>query len=642
MGQKTHSWRRGIFKHEKIRFGAVGVINTIVDFGILNLFVITLGLPLVTSNIVSTTAAMAVSFFLNKNTVFKSTGNARRQIMLFLVVTLAGIWIVQTCIVVWAYLLLNGLSPEVKLNVAKAIGIMFGLVWNYVWYSRVVFDDKSSISLASVLKSAEHHWKYIALGASIVALGIMMVIGTGRSVWFDEGYSIMVAQRPAHELVELTKVDAHPPLYYLYLKGWGTAFGWSELSLRLSSMIPMAASVGLMVVVLRRLFNVRLALFVAPFLAFAPFIIRYGFEIRMYSLVTLLAVIGTWVFIRAHTSKSKWLWLLYACIIALSMYVLYMSMVVWMAHALWLIYDDLRNKRNPIFRQRWLYYALAVLVFLPWLPVVRYQLDNSALPPYMTNVNFESFANLWFLMISYTPIWGANILLILCVLAIFAISGWLIVKIWRAADKNKQRGIVLLALGFVAAVIFYWYISLPPNPPRFVERYMVHVSIFFYAFVGVVAYLGYQAKQRIAALALGSLMLGLSLYGLVTMSIVGNYNYQRLQPTYAKTVKQAFGCNQTTFITSGAYGFIDMWYDFQGCDFRYFQPVDLTYIGGYAPINKLNTTARVKNSHGVSTKKVIFIYYDDSTEFMEFDSRYDQTGKIDYEGTHVKIYERTQ
>ena len=124
--------------------------------------------------------------------------------------------------------------------------------------------------------------------------------------------------------------------------------------------------------------------------------------------------------------------------------------------------------------------------------------------------------------------------------------------------------------------------------------------------------------------------------------MIGNYNFQRVEPVSAKNVLQTYGCNDTTYVTSGAYGYIDMWYDFQGCDFRYFQPVDLTYIGGFAPINKLNQTARVKSMTDTNAQQIVFIYYNDSTEFIVRDDRYKLVSGKSFDGAHTRVYQRVR
>lgn len=139
-----------ILQYEKVRFAAVGVLNTAVDFVILFSLVTLLGVPSLMANVVSTSAALAVSYLLNKKAVFGNTdAHNPRQMLLFVAVTLSGLWILQG-LIIWNVTNVAGawlaLSAGVTLLVAKAIATLFSLTWNYLWYSRVVFR-KANTSL---------------------------------------------------------------------------------------------------------------------------------------------------------------------------------------------------------------------------------------------------------------------------------------------------------------------------------------------------------------------------------------------------------------------------------------------------------------------------------------------------------------
>lgn len=125
----------------KIRFGLVGGANTAIDFGLLFVFR-SLGLPVISANIISTTAAFCFSFFANKKYAFKSkNGNVKRELLLFVIVTLFGLWVLQTVVIQLVLLPLNsvGLPSETSLLIAKVIATLISLIWNYIMYSRVVF-----------------------------------------------------------------------------------------------------------------------------------------------------------------------------------------------------------------------------------------------------------------------------------------------------------------------------------------------------------------------------------------------------------------------------------------------------------------------------------------------------------------------
>lgn len=128
-------------KGQKLRFILVGVCNTTIDFTIL--FTLkAVGLPVIPANILSTTAAFCFSFFANKKYTFKgNNGSLKKQIPLFIAVTLTGLWGVQTIVIAFVTSLLSGsgLGEGIILVIAKVIATMTSLVWNYIFYSRIVF-----------------------------------------------------------------------------------------------------------------------------------------------------------------------------------------------------------------------------------------------------------------------------------------------------------------------------------------------------------------------------------------------------------------------------------------------------------------------------------------------------------------------
>lgn len=138
-----------LIKSEKIRFGVVGAINTVVDFVVLLLLAIVFGVPAVFANVVSTSCAMTVSFVLNKRSVFKNTDkNNRKQVVRFLLVTVSGIWVVQSILIVFLNASFEIIFPAAEeallLFAAKGIATIASLCWNYIGYKRFVFRKSES------------------------------------------------------------------------------------------------------------------------------------------------------------------------------------------------------------------------------------------------------------------------------------------------------------------------------------------------------------------------------------------------------------------------------------------------------------------------------------------------------------------
>lgn len=132
-------------KHEKIRFGLVGVVNTGLDFGILFLLH-SLGLTSVVANYISTSIAFVFSFSANRKFTFRSSGNIKRELTLFLFFTLIGLWVIQPIVLLITEPMLRSMHLEdwISLLGAKFIATCVSLIWNYLWYSRVVFKNREN------------------------------------------------------------------------------------------------------------------------------------------------------------------------------------------------------------------------------------------------------------------------------------------------------------------------------------------------------------------------------------------------------------------------------------------------------------------------------------------------------------------
>lgn len=129
-------------KHEKLRFGAVGIANTLIDFGLL--FILRwFGMPVLAANFFSTSVAFTFSFIANKNYTFKTSGvNLRREVTSFLVVSLVAAWIIQPIVIYICLRILEPLDDSASLLIAKVIAVGAAIVWNYILYSRIVFKKK--------------------------------------------------------------------------------------------------------------------------------------------------------------------------------------------------------------------------------------------------------------------------------------------------------------------------------------------------------------------------------------------------------------------------------------------------------------------------------------------------------------------
>ena len=130
--------------NQQTRFIIVGIANTGLDFLVYGVLV-SLGLKAVLANYISTTCALIFSFIFNRSYTFRKKGpTAKKEIILFVIVTLIGVWVLQPLVIKLIEAKMTGLHSQFLVAMfAKVCATAVSLTWNYILYSRVVFKDRS-------------------------------------------------------------------------------------------------------------------------------------------------------------------------------------------------------------------------------------------------------------------------------------------------------------------------------------------------------------------------------------------------------------------------------------------------------------------------------------------------------------------
>ena len=132
-----------------IKFAMVGLANTAVDFGILNLLMAMTGIysgkNIFFLNSVSFVFAVIHSYFWNKFWTFKAKKTeATKEFLQFLIVSIIGL-LINGAIV---YMITTWIKPMFGLteiswaNAGKIAATVISLVWNFIGYKFIVFKKK--------------------------------------------------------------------------------------------------------------------------------------------------------------------------------------------------------------------------------------------------------------------------------------------------------------------------------------------------------------------------------------------------------------------------------------------------------------------------------------------------------------------
>jgi len=144
----------------------------------------------------------------------------------------------------------------------------------------------------------------------LLAALIMRLVVVNQSLWLDEAIGAFAVKNFTYNalLTEFMKFDFHPPLYYLMLKAWTGVFGYSELFLRLPSILFGLGTIWISYAIAARMAgkdNWQFPLLTAFLLATSQFHIYYSQEARMYSMAAFFATMSIYCLIEMLQQKDK-------------------------------------------------------------------------------------------------------------------------------------------------------------------------------------------------------------------------------------------------------------------------------------------------------------------------------------------------
>ncbi len=351
------------------------------------------------------------------------------------------------------------------------------------------------------------------------------------SFWFDESYTSSLVNTDPSQIIKLTSLDVHPPLYYLALHGWTKIFGTSDLAMRSMSALLMLLSVFLLVLLLKRLVDKRFAYVAAGFAALAPFTIRYGQEARMYAMVSAIVLGATYLFIvlmqRKRRERSVRLWVAYAVLMTLALYTHYFSFLILAAHLSYALFHDTRTKdgktwlirlkkRVSLIDRRFLKSLLLIpVLYAPWVPTLIDQFSSVNEGFWIPPADHISFVSTFTTLSVFRETLSTGTAL---ALGYIAVAGFIFVtyKIVRKAKGGDARALWFVLACFLFPLILLFLISLLPiTSSYFYFRYFAQFSMFFYAGIMLVALLGVKYLNSVVGWSLIVLILGVNMVGTV-------------------------------------------------------------------------------------------------------------------------------
>lgn len=348
---------------------------------------------------------------------------------------------------------------------------------------------------------------------------------TRSSIWHDEGYTMWLLRYNMPDIIARTARDVHPPGYYLIAKPWVMLFGSSVFSIRFLSLIFSVCIIFLAYKIVGILWNKRSAYWTALFIAFSPFLIRFGQEARMYGVVAFFTTLATYYFIRFVKEKKNVYLIGYTLAMIIAMYTQYYSFFVIIS--LWVIYAiyDFKGISN----WKWWVANIALLVmYLPWFPIAYKQVTRVGgsywiRPEWITVKTIPGNVSQF---LTYTHMdavlgWNGIVGIAIYWLIVFVLVGS---GLLLFVDKEKRKiASAFYIFGYLPMILVFTLSKL--RTPIYQDRYFPFSAIAIFAIWGCVVALINNKKARVAT---GALLLVIMSLGIYVMHIEVNHQMKQV------------------------------------------------------------------------------------------------------------------
>jgi len=298
---------------------------------------------------------------------------------------------------------------------------------------------------------------------------------TRESVWFDEVFSILTAEKSLNEITQIVSHDAHPPLYFYLLHFWIKLFGDSIFSTRMLSVIIGTSLVLVTYLLASTLFGNSAGFLSALLIVINPFLIYFSQETRMYILASLFTALSILFFVKLlnnekeKTKRIESYSFLYCLFAILSLWTHYYTVFAIVAENLFLVFYF---KKYKSLIKRWISLQLIVIIsFMLWFYNFLNQVQSVKEDYWISNISIMKIVDAissFCTNHSFYGIWQFHTLFFVIV---FFVS---IIKLYK---KFKVNTLLLLIL-FILPLFLPFFISLFFRPV-YLERYLTPYSIIF-------------------------------------------------------------------------------------------------------------------------------------------------------------------
>lgn len=360
----------------------------------------------------------------------------------------------------------------------------------------------------------------ILWAVSIGFLGISVFLSFSSDIWYDELFTMGLADRSCGELVSITAQDVHPPLYFLLLKLFLTLSDTADAGIfaqtaaaKIFSVLPFFLCLLYAATKIRKHFGMFTAGLFSFLLLAMPQMADYTVEVRMYGwalffitagMIHAYELTGEKEFDsgveedsgksgRRHAGRSlNWVFLTIYSLAAC--YTHYFACVAACMIYLYLLVSFLTEHRLKKEIKSYLLSGLFCAAgYLPWIiSAVTLQVGQVSENYWIQPLSWRTLGGC--VRFLFAPSFANEMLNIIAAVFLFLLYGILIVTLFRRLRRKQEKEAVreaVLIMGCIfvlAGIVFFGFLASFLLRPIFVYRYMLPaMGVFWLAFALLVS-----------------------------------------------------------------------------------------------------------------------------------------------------------
>ena len=322
----------------------------------------------------------------------------------------------------------------------------------------------------------------LCLIAEIVVLIVAFVLlQNGTGVDYDEAFTWdVVANNGLGGIIAATAADVHPPLYYLICKFAFCVFGRSLKVLLWFSVFPVILGMILSSVFIWKNWGFSVAFLFNLIYGFAPFILHYNLNLRMYSWMAFFVLGVVLVTYELMNNGSGKLFILLYLFSIMSVYTQYFAVLPIVICYAWLFFSFIVSGK----RKQLIYFltvgAMDVISYLPWL---KYGMKNMGIGAGRVSGDYGFYLepSVIFKTLFETNLENGDIMAI-----IISVMAVVLFVLFHKRYKREEKSFLIMLL---CNTVFCWYFSQwlgSLNGHFFAPRYVIYCLVFLWLFILIV------------------------------------------------------------------------------------------------------------------------------------------------------------